>query len=503
VRRTPVATLAAALLACAFPPGAAAARVLVLDHGRVHVREERGLGPADPIGPARPAPVPSPPTARAAAKPPGPTVRAELDRLLAAGAIDQAARDRYRAQYDAAQATLKRLHGRRLTELKAVVANLDAVSAAHGLTAGRLPLAFLTLARNRAWWTTGPLTRYGQRVAFGTSLLVWQSYPGQGLQVQWLGTFGKANALWRGGRRYDPKLRALLDEVTPLASARAGGLAFESWFRFDGGRPPWVSGLSAGTALQAYSRAAIRLRDPTLFGVARALLGIFRTAPPEGVRLAAPAGPHYLIYSFAPKVHVLNAFVQALNGLYDFGALANDPEGRALMAQGDAEARRELPHFDTGAWSRYSWPGRESDLGYHELLRGFLEGLCEREHAAAAAPPPPGLPALDPAPYCAQAARYARYEHEPPALALLAARPARPRPRRAVRVPYTLSKVSAVTTLVTRGGRAVAGRTVRLARGRHTLRFTPRAPGAYAVAVRAVDLAGNAARVSGAVRVGR
>jgi hypothetical protein len=60
-----------------------------------------------------------------------------------------------------------------------------------------------------------------------------------------------------------------------------------------------------------------------------------------------------------------------------------------------------------------------------------------------------------------------------------------------------------VTTLVTRGGRAVAGRTVRLARGRHTLRFTPRAPGAYAVAVRAVDLAGNAARVSGAVRVGR
>jgi hypothetical protein len=44
---------------------------------------------------------------------------------------------------------------------------------------------------------------------------------------------------------------------------------------------------------------------------------------------------------------------------------------------------------------------------------------------------------------------------------------------------------------------------VRLARGRHTLRFTPRVPGAYAVAVRAVDLAGNAARVSGAVRVGR
>ena len=501
VRRTPVVTLAAAVLACAFPAGAGAARVLVLDHGRVRATEQPGVGAADPL-PPRGAAAGSSPAARAAAKPPGPTVRAELDRLLAEGMIDLPTRDRYRAAYDDAQATLERLHGRRLTELKAVVANLDAVAAAHGLRPDRLSLAFLTLERNRTWWTSGPLTRYGQRVAFGSSLVVWQSYPGQGLQVQWLGTFGKANALWQGGRRYDLKLRALLDEITPLATARAGGLAFESWFRFDGGRPPWVSALSTGTALQVYSRAAIRLQDPALFGVARSLLGVYRTPPPEGVRVATPAGAHYLIYSFAPKVRVLNAFIQALNGLYDFGKLANDPEGRALMAQGDVQARVELPHFDTGAWSRYAWPGRESDLGYHELLRGFLDGLCAREREAAAAPSPE-LPAPDPTPYCAQAARYTAYLHEPPVLALQAARPAKPRVRRAVRVPYTLSKVSTVATLVTQGGRPVAGRTMRLGRGRHELRFTPRAPGAYAVRVRAVDLAGNAAQATGAVRATR
>ena len=246
--------------------------------------------------------------------------------------------------------------------------------------------------------------------------MVWQSYPGQGLQVQWLGTFGKANALWQGGRRYDPKLRALLDEVTPLATARAGGLAFESWFRFDGGRPPWVSGLSAGTALQA-SRARRPAPGPRAVSGGAVPARDLPDAPARGRPAGHPGRAHYLIYSFAPRVRVLNGFVQALNGLFDFGRLANDAEGRALMAQGDAEARAELPHFDTGAWSRYSWPGPESDLGYHELLRGFLAGLCAREQEAAAAPTPE-LGAPDPTPYCDQAARYARYEHEPPALDL-------------------------------------------------------------------------------------
>jgi D-glucuronyl C5-epimerase C-terminus/Putative Ig domain len=74
---------------------------------------------------------------------------------------------------------------------------------------------------------------------------------------------------------------------------------------------------------------------------------------------------------------VLNAFIQALVGLYDFATLANDPTGRALFAAGDAEARIDVPHYDTGAWSLYD-QSTESDLGYHELLDGFLHNLCNR-----------------------------------------------------------------------------------------------------------------------------
>lgn len=500
---TPIALLGSVLVALAAAGPAPAATVLVLDRdGRVQARQDRFLPAPDP--PARPvttagSPVPAS-TSRAARRR---TVRGELARLLAAGTIDAPTHDRHLATWDAAQRTLRRLRGRRAVELRAVLANLDAVAASGGLTTTRLPAAFETVARNRQWWSTGRLLGYGQRVAFRGSRLVWQSYPGQGIQIQWLGTFGKANGLFLSGS-HDAELRELLDEAVALASSRAGGLAWESWFRFDGGRPPWVSALSQGTAIQALSRGAVRLGVPPYFETARAGLGIFRTAPPVGIRVATPAGAHYLIYSFAPRLRVLNGFVQSLIGLRDFGALANDDEGRALFATGERQLRTEVPGYDTGAWSRYSQT-RESDLGYHQLLRDFLRNLCGRlqDDAARAARAVPPVPATDPALYCETATRFTGYLSQKPVLELQATRPARPRVKRGVTVPYSLSKISTVTTRVTRGGEVVAGRTVRLGRGVRALRFTPRAPGSYAISIRAVDLAGNATSVTGAVRVAR
>ena len=43
---------------------------------------------------------------------------------------------------------------------------------------------------------------------------------------------------------------------------------------------------------------------------------------------ARSTGVHYLQYSYAPRLRIANGFTQALNGLHDFAALANDAEGR-------------------------------------------------------------------------------------------------------------------------------------------------------------------------------
>jgi hypothetical protein len=454
------------------------------------------------------APAPS----AAAAQPP--TVRAELARLEAAGTLDAPAAARYDDAYVQARATLRKLGGYRRAQLRAVISNLDAAAAGGLFAPSRLPALFLTLQRNRAWWAAAPIPAAGQRTTFSGSQIVWQHYPGQGWQIQWLGTFGKANALWMVKTR-DDDLRRLLDEALGLATQRAGGLAFEYLFRFDGGRPPWVSGLAQGTALSALSRAAVRLKDPKYFDAARAALGIFRTPPPAGVRVETPAGAHYLQYSYAPKLHIANGFTQALNGLHDFALLANDPEGRALFAAGEAQLRHELPAFDTGAWSLYARPGRESDLGYHKLLRDFLRALCERltedrgrgtDDGAVVAPvggtpagTAQGAPAADPQLYCDTAQNFTADLHTKPVVSV--ATPATPlRAKRAASVRFTIDKVSTVSVTIVRRGTVVLARTARLGRGAHRVGVRPSQGGPLLVRVRAVDLAGNAgagtARVS-------
>jgi hypothetical protein len=347
-------------------------------------------------------------------------------------------------------------------------------------------------------------------MTFSGSLIVWQFYPGQGLQIQWLGTFGKANALWMAKGR-DPELRRLLDEALGLATQRAGGIAFEYLFRFDGGRPPWVSGLAQGTALSALSRAAVRLKDTRYFDAARSALGIFRTAPPSGVRVTTPAGAHYLQYSFAPSLHVVNGFTQALNGLHDFAALAHDAEGQQLFAAGEAQLRTELPAFDTGAWSLYAKPGAESDLGYHRLLRDFLAALCDRltEDVGRAAEGGPagaqvgGTPAApaavaDPALYCDAAERFTTDMSAKPVVTVA---PQTLRAKASGSLRYTTNKVAIVTITIAKGSTVVLQRAARLGYGEHAIAVRPARSGPHTVRVRAVDLAGNAAEATAALTV--
>ena len=527
MRRTPLGgLLPALLLALVLAPAATASPLTTLrPDGTTFTREDRTLPPAAASLPA----VRAPRTARSAtaggltarsAATRRRTVRGELARMLAAGAIDKATHDDKRAVYAGALRLRGKLSGARRAALGAVLRNLEDVAAGGGLTTSRLPALFETVARNRQWWSNGPLLRNGARVSFSGSRIVWQFYAGEGLQIQWLGTFGKANGLWQGG--YDSSLRALLDETLELAAERAGGIAWEYLFRFDGGRPPWVSALAQGTALQALSRAAVRFGEPRYFAAARAGLGIFRARPPSGVRVATPAGAHYLIYSFAPRLRVLNGFTQALNGLHDFAVLANDAGGRALFAAGEAQLRAELPRYDTGGWSRYALGGRDADVSYHTLARDFLRNLCQRMTedaarttqpappagtAAGGAAPLPGAPTppapvavLDPRPYCAAGERWTKYLTRPAVVRLVSRRARGGKP---ARLKLSVSKPASVTLRLRRGGRTVVVLGGQLSSGVRTLRWPrpPRSAGSYKVLVQAHDITGRKASGEATLKV--
>jgi hypothetical protein len=201
----------------------------------------------------------------------------------------------------------------------------------------------------------------------------------------------------------------------------------------------------------------------------------------------ADDGAHYLQYSGLPNLFILNGFIQSLVGLYDFAALTGDATARSLFDAGDVAARKEVPTFDTGAWSLYSRGSSktESDLGYHKLLRDFLTQLCTRTATVQ---------------YCSAEQHFTEYLTVAPVIQVL---PRTLIAKKSGKLRFTLSKISRITVRITRGTTPIA--TINpgvLGRGTKTLAWTaPKKTGTYAMTVTATDLAGNTAGAAGEVTV--
>jgi hypothetical protein len=451
--------------------------------GRAAIRSDPFLAPSS----LTPAPVaPASFGARAArAQRARRNARSELARLHRTRAISSTAYRQYLGSFNAALGAAAGLGGTRAVELDAVIQNINRIAAAGLLTPSRLPALFLTLDRNRRWWTTGPLLSYGQRVGFAGSQIVWEYYPGQGIELQELGSWGQADWMYEAGPKYWQRLRSLVDELIPLAARRGGGLAWEYYFNFDGGAPPWTSAMSQGTAVQALTQAYEASHVSTYLDLARRALPIFHQSSPVGVSAKTPIGSRYLLYSFAPGAAVINGFLQALIGLYDYAKVSGSADAWGLFRSGDATARAELPSYDTGAWSLYQ-PGQEDTLDYHTLVTGFLQQLCSRT----------GAPV-----YCTTAAHFAAYLKTPPALQLLTRRL---RAGRAGVIRFRVSKVSRVGITVARDARTLFLTSSNFGYGIHA--FTIPAltrRGSYAVRLDATDLAGNYNQIAGTVEASR
>ena len=475
MRRLCTAAIAAGLLllpAAADAATGTVSNVLVLDNGHVRVERERFLGPTALPGSV----IRARPRASASASkkkaPRGRATRLAIDALLAQGQIDQPTRDARQASLRQTLRAYKSLGSTRQRELGAVIDNADEISDSGQLTATRLNAVFATLAANTSWWTEGSIPKSGARVSVDGSPVIWQYYPGQGIELQMLANFGKANALWQGKKT--AALRALIDQLLPLAADHGGWPAFEYYFKFGGGKPPWVSSIAQGTAVQALARAGQLLGDPNLSMFALQALAAFEQPPPNGVRQDTPTGPFYLIYSFNPKLLVINAHLQALVGLYDVAQLTGDQRALGLFQQGDAEAQAVLPSYDTGAWSMYD-TSHESDLNYHDLTTGFLQNLCKRTATPI---------------YCDTATRFKTYRTTPPSSAAVTRTI---RAGKAAKLSFTVDKVSrvGVTVLDANGGTAFTTSAI-VGRGEHFYTWSrPATAGSYTLRISATDLAGN------------
>jgi D-glucuronyl C5-epimerase C-terminus len=322
------------------------------------------------------------------------------------GAVSAATGAAYGKTYEAAEAELAHLDGLRGQQLGAEIAIVRGIAARGSLLPSRMPLVFLTLQRNVQWWgSQGPPSAgsgvepaaqgrvckplasaeaHASNLTFPGSGIVYEYYPGLGLQLQVNATFGSVNALLtQGWRRSLAEAGATIDQMLKLASYRQGRLTWEYEFPFEGAEPPWTSGLSQATAVEALTRAAAKLRRPDYLTDARRLAQLFATPPPSGVRSSLRGGDWFLLYSFAPDQLVLNADLDAVIALHDLRVATHAPLVTALAHSGLHAVERNIGRFNIGSWSLYALGGPLADLNYHALNLELAQKLCQRTGVAA------------------------------------------------------------------------------------------------------------------------
>ena len=191
---------------------------------------------------------------------------------------------------------------------------------------------------------------------------------------------------------------------------QGGGIAWEYFFDYSGGRAPWLSGMAQAVAAQAFARTAALVPDQET-ALMREARAAYR-AIPSHLLTSVAAGPWIRLYSFQ-SLRVLNAQLQAIVSLQSYATTAEDPDAAALAARMQRAAAATLPSFDTGYWTYYSLPHETSPLDYQQFVVQLLKKLAPSDPRFADA-------ATRFAAYRASAARVQAHERIARSAALLA-----------------------------------------------------------------------------------
>src|SRR6266566_2320643 len=270
----------------------------------------------------------------ASAKPPWSTdlalINKGIDRAVATNRINSTEAAEFRDDASAAAGVLPKLPSSRYKNLAAVVHQVagfwKGYDSPRGLT------LFAMLGFNTRWFASHWDQKAGKDVFDASDGIWYRAFPGIGFQFHPLENFGKLNNFV--AQKNTTRAEQLAQSLLERSVVRSGGLAWEYYFRFEGGQPPWISGMAQAVAW-------IRL------------------------------------YAFNNDT-VLNAQLQTIVSLQDYAGRTGDQAATNLAAQLQAAAVGMLPRFDTGYWSLYSLGGAEAPLDYHQYVVRLLGILSKR-----------------------------------------------------------------------------------------------------------------------------
>jgi len=136
---------------------------------------------------------------------------------------------------------------------------------------------------------------------------------------------------------------------------------------------PWYSGLAQGQGISLLLRAQRETGKPEYAEAARKAFVTFQTSVAlGGVTFTDEQGSVWFEeYLVDPPTHILNGFLWAAWGVYDYALATGDAQARSLFAQAVEALRRNLARYDIGFWSLYEQSGTRLKMVaspfYHQL----------------------------------------------------------------------------------------------------------------------------------------
>jgi hypothetical protein len=145
------------------------------------------------------------------------------------------------------------------------------------------------------------------------------------------------------------------------------------WEYRDRLRAPWYSGLAQGQGISLLVRAHAATDDGKyLLAAERAFQSFLSSTERGGVTfIDADGNTWFEEYLVSPPTHILNGFIWAAWGVFDYFLATGTGEARRLFESAVETLKKKLPEYDLGFWSLYEQSGTRLPMiaspFYHRL----------------------------------------------------------------------------------------------------------------------------------------
>ena len=146
-----------------------------------------------------------------------------------------------------------------------------------------------------------------------------------------------------------------------------------AWEYRDTLKPPWYSALAQGQGISVLVRAHKESNDPRYLDAAQRALACFAVPIDKGgVAFTDDTGDLWFEeYIVSPPTHILNGFIWASWGIYDYFLATKDVTARNLFTRAVTTLLHNLDRYDLGFWSLYEQSGTRLPMVaspfYHQL----------------------------------------------------------------------------------------------------------------------------------------